>query len=282
MKIAIIGSSGFLGSNLSYFLKRNTKNKIFLFSSYFSNKKNWIEKVLRDIKKVKPNMIINCAANQNLNNTQKDIAGLIKSNLYSNVMFLNEAIKNKNFIGYITFGTKWELSDKKISKPHNFYAATKQANESFFKYFSSEKLSVISLKIFDTYGPNDKRKKLLNDLLKNYKKNKQINITQGKQFLDYVHVNDVCLLIHKIIKDIKSNKLYGYKAFTVSSRNPIRVVDLVKKLNKSLDKTLKVAIGKKKYRKNEPKNKIKRIFNYPNWRPKRKLFKELKIIFDKN
>ena len=46
---------------------------------------------------------------------------------------------------------------------------------------------------------NDKRKKFLNDLLKSYKNNKLLKITQGKHFLDYVHVNDICFLLNKII-----------------------------------------------------------------------------------
>ena len=281
MKIAIIGSSGFIGKNLSFFLKKNNLSKVFLLSSYTLNKKNWIEKIIREIRKIQPNIIINCAANQNLNNSKKNLIDLINSNLYSNVMFLNEAIRNKKFMGYITFGTKWELGDTKLSKPLNFYAATKQANDSFFKYFSNKKISIISLKIFDTYGPNDKRKKFLNDLLKSYKNNKPLKITQGKQFLDYVHVNDICFLVNKIINDIKSKKLKGYNSFTVSSTKPIRLINLVKKLNKILNKNLKIAVGKKKYRQNQSKNQVNRIFNYPKWKPKHKLFKELKIIFDK-
>ena len=281
MKIGIAGSSGFIGSNLNYFLKKDTKNKIFLFSSYFKNKKNWINKVVKEIKKEKPHIIINCAANQDLNNKKKNFINLIKSNLYSNIMFINEAKKNKNFKGYISFGTKWELGDTKQKKPLNFYAATKHANESFYKYFSNKKTAIISLKIFDTYGQNDKRKKFLNDLLKSYKSNKLLNITPGKQYLDYVNINDICVLIYKIIKDINSKKLNGYKSYTVSSKNPIKLINLVKKLNKILDKNLKFRVGKKKYRIAESKNQIKNIFNYPGWKPRHKLFNELKMIFDK-
>ena len=282
MKIGIIGSSGFIGSNLNFFLRRNFRNNLFLFSSYSTNKKKWIDKVAKEIKREKPDIIINCAANQNLNNSKKNIINLINSNMYSNVMFLYEATKNKNFTGYISFGTKWELGDSKIRKPLNFYAATKKANESFFNFFSNKKISIISLKIFDTYGPNDKRKKFLNDLLKSYKKNKSINITSGRQFLDYVHINDVCELVNKVISDIKSKKLKGFKSFTVSSKKPIRLINFIKKLNKNLDNNLKFNVGKKKYRVNESKNKILSIINYPGWKPQYKLFNELKFIFDKS
>ena len=54
MKIGIIGSSGFVGKNLTNYLKRNTLYKIVNFASYSRNKKNWINKVALEIKKNKP------------------------------------------------------------------------------------------------------------------------------------------------------------------------------------------------------------------------------------
>ena len=280
MKIGIIGSSGFIGNNLSLFLRKNTNYQIFSFSSYKRNKKNWIKKIVKEIKTKKPNIIVNCSANQNLDMSKKNIPNILNSNLLSNILFINEALQYKNFKGFISFGSKWELGDKKNKKPLNFYAATKKANDIFFKFYENNKSALISLKIFDTYGVNDMRKKFLNDLLETYKKNKALNITAGKQYLDYVHINDLLKLILMIIKDIKLNKLKGYKSYTVSSKKPIRLIDLVKKLEKILSKNLKINIGKKKYRQNESVNPTLKVFNYPGWKPSHRLFNELKEIFD--
>ena len=282
MKIGIIGSSGFIGSNLSSFLRKNTNHQIFSFSSYKRNKKNWINKIVNEINKKKPNIIVNCSANQNhLGKIEKKyIPNVLNSNLLSNILFINEAIQYKNFKGFIAFGSKMELGDKKNNKPINFYAATKKANDIFFKFYENNKSALISLKIFDTYGANDTRKKLLNDLLETYKKKRSLNITGGKQYLDYVHIDDLLKLILMIIRDIKFNKLKGFKSYTVSSKKPIRLINLVKKLKKILNKNLKINIGKRKYRQNESKYPTLKTFNYPGWKPKYKLFSELKQIFD--
>lgn len=280
MKIGIIGSSGFIGSNLYLFLRKKTNYQIFSFSSYKRNKKNWIKKIVKEIKTKKPNIIVNCSANQDLDISKKNIPNILNSNLLSNILFINEALQYKNFKGFISFGSKWELGDKKNEKPLNFYAATKKANDIFFKFYENNKSALISLKIFDTYGVHDMRKKFLNNLLESYKKNRFLNITAGKQYLDYVHINDLLKLILMIIKDIKLNKLKGFKSYTVSSKKPIRLIDLVKKLEKILRKNLKINIGKKKYRKNESVNPTLKIFNYPGWKPSHKLFNELKEIFD--
>jgi len=283
MKIGIIGSNGFIGSNLKNYFNSQKKNKIFYFSSYNKFKKKWIEKVCREIKKNKPNLIINCAASQVLNDDKKSIQSLLNSNLYSNIMFLNQATNNKNFKGYISFGTKWEFDSERKYNPLNFYAATKNANDIFFRYFSLKKnVTAVSLKIFDTFGLNDKRSKILNLLLSKYKKNKTLKITPGKQYLDFVNILDICELINIICNDIMNDKLKGFNYYTVSSKKPIQLKFLIRKMNLILDKKLKVKIGAKKYRSNEAMKPIKKLYNYPSWKPKINLVKEIKKIFDGN
>ena len=281
MKIGIIGSSGFIGKNLTNYFREKKNITVFTFSSYKKNKKNWLKKILKEINKKKPDLIINCSASQLLTEDKKSIHNLLKSNIYSNIFFLDEAVKNKNFKGYITFGTKFEFDEKRNYKPLNFYAATKHANDLFLKYYSLKKnIITISLKLFDTYGVNDERKKILNLLLDSYKKNKPLSTTAGNQYLDYVHIEEICKLINQISIDIMKNKLKGFKLFTVSSKSPIKLKTLIKKLKIILDKELKVKIGALKYRETEPMTPVKKTLNYPGWRPKYNLMNEIKKIFD--
>ena len=95
MKIGIIGSSGFIGNNLYLHFSKFKNIKVFKYSSYKKNKKNWISTVSHEIKISKPNIIINCAANQSLKNDKKSIKDLLNSNLYSNIYFLEQATQNK-------------------------------------------------------------------------------------------------------------------------------------------------------------------------------------------
>ena len=50
MKIGIIGSSGFVGSNLYLHLSKTTKNKIFKLSSHNKYKKNGLILFVRKLK----------------------------------------------------------------------------------------------------------------------------------------------------------------------------------------------------------------------------------------
>ena len=89
----------------------------------------------------------------------------------------------------------------------------------------------------------------------------------------------MCSLIETIFKDIYKNKLIGFNSYTVSSKKPLKLRSLIKELNYILNKNIKVKIGAKKYRKNEAMKSIKKINNYPGWKPKFKLLKELKKKF---
>ena len=279
MKIGIIGSNGFLGKNLSVFLKK--KNNVKNFSSYNDLKKKWIATVCKEIKNYAPDIIINCAASQILDDNLKSIEKLIYSNLYSQSGFLNVAKTQKNFIGFITFGSRWEYNQKGDYQPNSFYAATKHASDYLLQYFSNKQTTIVSLKIFDTYGENDNRKKILNLLLKSYKNQTTLKLSPGKQEIDLVNILDICELVSKICTDIKIKKIRGFKKFTVSSKKPIKLIQLIKILKKNLKKNLNVKIGALGYRKSESMKCLRKTYNYPLWKPRFKLIDDLKKIFDK-
>tara|TARA_B110000438_G_scaffold248131_1_gene250695 strand:+ start:167 stop:1006 length:840 start_codon:yes stop_codon:yes gene_type:complete len=279
MRIGIIGSTGFMGENISAFLKKKNY-QVKNFSSYKKLKKNWLETVCKEIKRYSPEIIINCSASQILDDDKKSIESLIHTNLYAQSCFVSEAKKLKNFIGFITFGSRWEYDENGNYKPNTFYAASKHASDYLLKYFADKKTTIVVLKIFDTYGINDKRSKILNLLLKNYKNNTKLKLSPGAQEIDYVNILDICELIKLVCRDIKKNKINGFKKYTVSSNKPITLIKLTKILKKILKKDLDIEMGALKYRDNESMKTLKKIFNYKLWKPKSNLTKDLKKIFD--
>ena len=120
----------------------------------------------------------------------------------------------------------------------------------------------------------------MNSLIENYKNDKTLNITAGKQYLDYVNIKDICVLIFEILKDVKFSKIRGFHSYTVSSKKPKKIINLVKLINKILKKKLKIKI-KKKYRENESFYPTKNYNNYPNWDLKCNFNEEIKKLFDK-
>ena len=95
-----------------------------------------------------------------------------------------------------------------------------------------------------------------------------------------MNILDICELIKLICRDIKKNKINGFKKYTVSSNKPITLIKLTKILKKILKKDLDIEMGALKYRDNESMKTLKKIFNYKSWKPKSNLIKDLKKIFD--
>ena len=63
---------------------------------------------------------------------------------------------------FINTGTYWQhYGGSSTYSPSCFYAATKQSFQDILKYYTDSKLiKSITLKLFDTYGPNDSRAKI--------------------------------------------------------------------------------------------------------------------------
>ena len=65
------------------------------------------------------------------------------------------------------------------------------------------KVKIINFKLFDTYGVNDNRKKILYLLLNSLKKIKKLKTTKGLQRINLTEINDICRGINLGINESK-------------------------------------------------------------------------------
>lgn len=92
----------------------------------------------------------------------------------------------------IGVGTYWQYDEKGCYKPVNLYAATKQAQRDILVHFAlNEGITGIWIVMYDTYGPGDRRRKLIPMLLEAEKSGQPLDIGSGDQKVDYVHAADV-------------------------------------------------------------------------------------------
>ena len=72
------------------------------------------------------------------------------------------------------------------------YAATKQAFETFIDYYCDvARMQAITLKIFDSYGPEDPRRKLVKVLAEAALNGQTLEMSGGDQRIDLVHIDDI-------------------------------------------------------------------------------------------
>ncbi|AJP74786.1 NAD-dependent epimerase/dehydratase family protein [Sphingomonas hengshuiensis] len=119
------------------------------------------------------------------------IGALVQSNILFPTL-LAEAMAATGSRCLINTGTAWQNFQGKDYHPVNLYSATKQATEDLLLYYASARdLSVVTLRLFDTYGRGDKRRKLLQILIDSAKSGDPIDMSPGEQIVDMTHIDDV-------------------------------------------------------------------------------------------
>jgi CDP-3, 6-dideoxy-D-glycero-L-glycero-4-hexulose-4-reductase len=241
----ITGASGFIGnnflkkfSNKSYFyyifLKNTKKNKKFK-NSFKDKKKKFIffknnPEIYTSIKKLKINFFINFATYYTKDNNFKNTEQLIKSNILFPSLIL-ESINKKYLKKVITFGSMQEHYQNKEYMPDCLYAATKRSLDKlfFFHKIKLNKTKFYNLKFYETYNTDDKRKKLIPIIKKNYINNLTTNLASRNINLNFLHADDVCRAVNIIInKNIKSGE---YQIQAKKFLNPKKLIDKFNKMN---------------------------------------------------
>jgi nucleoside-diphosphate-sugar epimerase len=122
--------------------------------------------------------------------TPEDIEPMITANIAFGTA-LAEAVSQAGGCTFVNTGTVWQHYDAQPYSPVSLYAATKQAFTDVLRYYEEVAgLSVVTLELTDTYGPGDRRPKLLPILVRAARENTALQMTDGTQLIDLLHVDD--------------------------------------------------------------------------------------------
>jgi nucleoside-diphosphate-sugar epimerase len=247
-KILITGSTGFIGSHIKeYLLEKNylvidilrKKNKKKIKKKYKNYKPifyNNIYDLEKKIKKIQYNIIINCATFYSKNYDCKTVLELIKTNiLFSTLIIIGN---QKNLKKIINFDTMMQHSINENFNPMNIYAITKFAHKNISKFIISKNKNIkfYNFKLYETFGLNDKRKKLIPSIIKNYKKNKFTNIISNNLEMNFTNINNIIQIIEKIL----NKNLYTPKEYILKNYKSVNIRELINECNQKLKKKIKV------------------------------------------
>ena len=145
--------------------------------------------------------------------------------------------------------------------PKNIYALTKICFEKFLRFYSNKNTNakIYNIKLYETYGDNDKRKKIIPTLIKNYSENKNFLLFSRRLRMNFIHVNQVVNFIDKLIfKNISSG------SYCLRNDKFTEINKMLKILNFNLKRKIKI-----KYLNKNSNQQVNKSFN-------------LKIILSKN
>lgn len=145
----------------------------------------------RILERVRPEIVFHLASLFLAEHRPEQVEGLVQSNLLLGVQ-LAEAMAVCGVRNLVNTGTSWQHFGTESYRPVNLYAATKQAFEDLLAYYYDARgLSCITLKLFDTYGPGDRRRKLVNILVEAANSGEPIAMSPGDQTIRLTYTDDV-------------------------------------------------------------------------------------------
>ena len=310
-KIIVTGGSGFIGSNLVNFL---IKKKFFVINldklTYSSNRyhndnrnsSNYKfikvdivnkKKITKIIRKYKPKVIFNLAAETHVDRSIDGPYNFIQTNingafsLLESLRFLQKKKINPKLVHISTdevYGDmkKGKRSDENFKyDPSSPYSASKASADHLVKsYIRTYKLKAVISNCCNNYGPYQFPEKLIPKMISNIFNNKELPIyAKGKNSREWIHVEDHCEALFRLYLKGKSGESYN-----VGSGKSLKNIDLVKKIL-TIFKTMKIKIGKKtkiKFVKDRPGHDFRyalnsnKILKKLNWKSKIRFEKGLK------
>ena len=284
------GGNGYIGSNLLRRLIRQ-KHEVSLITRSSSNLT-----LIKDLKpyfslhqhngsslslvkimeKSKPEVVIHLAAYSAYENSYQNIEELILSNILFGTQIL-EAMASNSVPFIINTGSYWQHLNY---SPNSLYAATKESFQNILKFYSKKfSIKSITLKLFDTYGPNDQRNKIFPYISNAAKNNKSIKMSEGEQLIDTVYISDVIeaymVSMNRLAKLSSSKK---NEVFFISSGKHIKLRTLVEKYLNVTQQKINIHWGGKPYKKMEIMVPINNTPQLPNWKIKISLDTGLNLI----
>lgn len=197
----------------------------------------------------------------------------------SNVLFpalLAEAMAAVGITSLVNTGTAWQHFGGEDYLPVNLYAATKQAAEDLLLYYADARdLSIVTLRLFDTYGDGDKRRKLIQILIDAATSGEALAMSPGDQIVDMTHVDDVVdgflLAGDRLMHDAAPRR---ETFFLSGERRSVKA--LTQLVADALDRPLAPEFGGRPYRAREVMDPVAGEPRLPGWKPRRALIDYLR------
>ena len=264
MRILVTGATGFVGQHLLPYLQ-NHGHEVFALvrpstdgSKVYTNHlyvfEDDIEHLASYLSENYIDGIIHLASLYIAEHKVEDIKNIILSNVYLGTAVLEAAVKS-GIKWFLNTGTIWQnynvepYSDKYC--PVNLYAASKQAFLDIAKFYTeTSNIRFCTLKLCDTYGQNDTRRKIFSLFEQIAKTGKCLKMSPGEQKLDLVHIDNV---VHdfEVLAEKLDKGVFLRDEYVVTSGSQRTLKEIAKQYEKEHNVSLDIEWGGRPYRKRE-------------------------------
>lgn len=264
MRILVTGATGFVGQHLLPFLQNHGHEVYALIrpstdgSKVYTNHlyvfEDDIEHLSAYLSENRIDGIIHLASLYIAEHKSEDIKSIVLSNVYLGTAVLEAAVKS-GINWFLNTGTIWQnynvppFSD--IYCPVNLYAASKQAFIDMAKYYTETSgIRFCTLKLCDTYGPNDTRRKIFALFEQIAKTGECLRMSPGNQMLDIVHIDKVVQNFEALAEKMDKGEQLREEYVVTSGKQRI-LKEIAKQYEIDHNVKLNIEWGGRPYRKRE-------------------------------
>ncbi|PSU63853.1 NAD-dependent epimerase/dehydratase family protein, partial [Photobacterium phosphoreum] len=257
MRILLTGATGFIGDNfircnnkkyeISVLVRDSTKIKstdvkVFEFDGS-------LESIVKSLDGV--DIVIHLATYYVAEHESEDVYKLINSNVMFGSLLL-EAMNILEIKKIINIGTTWQKFNSEDFRYANLYAATKQAFQEIISWYSDAKnFKVINLHLNDTYGEDDKRKKIIQLLIESAFLEKPLDMSLGEQQFETCYISDVIRAIDNCVQDLELSNEIKNETYSLLTGDYLTLKELVSEVESVINKKINVNWGEREYRERE-------------------------------
>ena len=281
MKIFITGATGFIGKHLVKKLVEEGhqitinlhKEKLSPFDQRVNTYKLDETDIQKDIEYLKQESfdgVIHLASLYLTVHQPEQATQLINSNVRFSTHILECAAQAK-VKWFINTGTFWQHYQNADYSPVNLYAATKQAFETIARYyFETSKIKFATLRLCDTYGPNDTRPKIFNLWERIAQTGETLNMSPGEQIIDISHVDDIVNAFTLLANHLQNDhpNVHNGSVFAVKAEKRYTLKELAAIYEEATGSKLNINWGARAYREREVMVPWMDGKVVPGWKPK--------------
>ena len=200
-----------------------------------------------------PLVIVHCATAYG--RESESFSSVLDTNITYPVRLIEKAITCK-FDAFISLDTCYELT---YSYLKNYTLSKRQMAQWGERLSSEHPFTYINLRLQHPYGPGDRKGKFVTWLIDECRKaNNTIELTDGVQRKDFVHVYDVANAIN-LLADKHNELETGFNEFECGTGNSVSIKDFCIEVHTAMNSTAELQFGRKPTRDGEIMNSCANI-----------------------
>lgn len=257
MKIAVLGSTGYLGQKIVRRLLAENSHQICCVHretsdlSKYADVKDKLVFCKSDYRSLKQYLCSGTPVDCMINASCSYMRGaspeeITESNLIFPLRAMNQAMENphrKIPLRYISMGTG-------LPDDFNIYTFAKKELNQFGRFYGEQqKIQFINMKLQNFYGPGEPEDRFLPDCIQRMRRNQPVPLTNGEQLRDFVHVEDV---LDAVMLVLHHQELPAYLDLPIGTGQAPSIREMVHYLKELIGSRSQLQFGAIPTRPNEP------------------------------